>query len=110
MAQAARGAAVPAPGATADATAAAPASPSAAHSKAAPMLDERLGTGHGEREVAPTTQVAFERASDRPADIVRLRYDSRANLVASGVIRLPQRTPPTAPDPFPAPFVPDPKG
>ena len=71
------------------------------------LRDERLGTGHGEREYAPTTQTTFERASDRPADIVRLRYDSYANLLALGVIR--PRHAPAAPDPFPS-FVPDPKG
>ena len=71
--------------------------------------DERLGTGHGEREYAPTTQTRFERASERPAELVRLRYDSVENLVASGVIARPSRRP-AAPDPFPGAFVPDPKG
>jgi hypothetical protein len=83
-------------------TSAAPA-PSA---KAVPR-DERLGTGHGEREYAPTTQTRFERASDRPAEIVRLRYDSLENLLAAGVIPRPRRWP-AAPDPFPGAFVPDP--
>jgi hypothetical protein len=83
-------------------TAAAPAA------KAAGALrDERLGTGHGEREYAPTTHTSFERASERPAEIVRLRYDSVERLQASGVIR-PRRAPPS-PEPFPS-FVPDPKG
>ena len=100
--------------AAAEAKAAAPASPSADSSaalgKAAPMRDERLGTGHGEREYAPTTEVAFERASRQPAELVKLRYDSRANLVASGVIRLPRNPPSQSPDPFPSRFVPVPKG
>jgi hypothetical protein len=48
---------------------------------------ERLGTGHGEREHAPITHTAFERASNQPNEIVRVRYDSHANLVAMGVIR-----------------------
>jgi hypothetical protein len=88
---------------------AAPAAPSAAgETKArAPMRDERLGTGHGEREYAPTTQTIFERASERPNEVVRLRYDSYENLLASGVIR-PRRTQPV-PEPFPI-YVPDPKG
>jgi hypothetical protein len=60
---------------------------------AAPSRDERLGTGHGEREYAPTTQTTFERASERPAEIVRLRYDSVENLLASGVIPRPWRRP-----------------
>jgi hypothetical protein len=64
---------------------------------------DKLGTGHGEREYAPIGRTAFERASAQPAQIVQVRYDSHANLVASGVIR----TWPAVPDPFPG-FVPDP--
>jgi hypothetical protein len=83
----------------------APAAPAA---KAEGLLrDERLGTGHGEREFAPITRTAFERASERPDEIVRLRYDSVEKLVALGVIR-PRRAPPV-PEPFPG-FAPDPKG
>jgi hypothetical protein len=86
-------------------TGAAPAAPAA---KAEGQLrDERLGTGHGEREFAPITHTAFERASDRPDEIVQLRYDSVENLVALGVLR-PTRALP-APAAFPG-FVPDPKG
>jgi hypothetical protein len=70
--------------------------------------DERLGTGHGEREYAPTVRTAFERASERPAETARIRYDSADNLIALGVIR-PRRPAPVQPEPFPA-FVPDPKG
>ena len=66
---------------------------------------EKLGTGHGEREYSPTTQTTFERASSQPAEIVQVRYDSHANLVAAGVIGRPQ--PPAVPQPFPG-FVPDP--
>jgi hypothetical protein len=68
--------------------------------------DKKLGTGHGEREYSPTTQTAFERASSAPAEIVQVRYDSYANLLASGVI---QRARPATrqPDAFPS-FVPDP--
>ena len=71
------------------------------------LRDERLGTGHGEREYAPITHTAFERASDRPDEVVQLRYDSLQNLVALGVIR-PRRAP-AVPQPFPG-FVPDPNG
>ena len=86
----------------------------AAPATAAPPMRERdslakadkLGTGHGEREYSPTTQTTFERASSQPAEIVQVRYDSYANLVASGVIGRPR--PPAMPDPFPA-FVPDPR-
>ena len=67
---------------------------------------EKLGTGHGEREYSPTSQTAFERASSQPAEVVQVRYDSVANLMASGVIARP-RPLPRVPDPFPG-FVADP--
>jgi hypothetical protein len=67
---------------------------------------DKLGTGHGEREYSPTTQTTFERASAQPSEIVQVRYDSYANLLAAGVIGRPRA--PTVPDPFPA-FVPDPR-
>ena len=66
---------------------------------------EKLGTGHGEREYSPTTQTAFERASSQPTEVVQIRYDSYANLLASGVIGRPR--PPVVPQPFPG-FVADP--
>lgn len=68
--------------------------------------EKKLGTGHGEREYSPTSQTAFERASTQPAEVVQLRYDSYANLLASGVIARP-RPLPQLPDPFPG-FAPDP--
>jgi hypothetical protein len=68
---------------------------------------EKLGTGHGEREYSPTTQTTFERATAQPAEIVQVRYDSYANLVAAGVIGRPQ-PPAVVPQPFPG-FVPDPR-
>lgn len=71
--------------------------------------DERLGTGHGEREYAPTGLTTFVRASERPDEVVRVRYDSHDNLVALGVIR-PWRAAPLVPEPFPSRFVRDPKG
>ena len=90
----------------------APSAPSSAAAPPPPMADrdalakaEKLGTGHGEREYSPTTQTTFERASSQPAEIVQVRYDSYANLVAAGVIGRPQ--PPVMPQPFPG-FVPDP--
>ena len=67
---------------------------------------ERLGTGHGEREHSPITHTAFERASSQPNEIVRVRYDSYPNLVASGVIRAPELA--VEPQPF-ARFAPDPR-
>jgi len=68
---------------------------------------KKLGTGHGEREYSPTRYTEFERNSDTPDEIITIYYDSRASLVARGIIpsaRLPE------PTPFPANagFVPDP--
>ncbi len=86
---------------------AAPASPSMQHDRDAFAKQEnKLGTGHGEREYSPTTQTAFERASTQPAEIVQVRYDSYANLLAGGVIARP-RPVPHRPDAFPG-FAPDP--
>jgi hypothetical protein len=68
---------------------------------------ERLGTGHGEREYSPIERTAFERASTRPDEVVQVRYDSHANLVAAGVIAAPPPRRGWVPDPFPG-FVPDP--
>lgn len=69
--------------------------------------DERLGTGHGQREASRVSYTDFRRESSRPNEIIRIYYDSRANLVARGVIP-PYPTP--HPDPFPSRFVPDPWG
>ncbi len=91
---------------------AAPAAPSAqadrSPSAKSAVRDERLGTGHGEREYAPTTHTAFERASERPVEVVKIRYDSYPNLVAGGIVPRPRPAPPR-PEPFPG-FVPDPRG
>ncbi len=91
---------------------AAPAGAAAAPAPAEPRRKQeasRLGTGHGEREHAPTQYAAFERATRSPAEVVSLRYDSWTNLVARGVV---PRAPRYAdPQPFPGGrFVPDPKG
>jgi hypothetical protein len=73
-------------------------------SAALAQRSDKLGTGHGEREHSPIGRTSFERATAQPAEIVQVRYDSHANLVASGVI-VPRRA---VPDPFPG-FVPDPR-
>jgi len=71
--------------------------------------EERLGTGHGERESAPTRYTEFRRATSQPQEILTIRYDSRAQLVSQGVIR--EATPRLPdPQPFPGRFVPDPRG
>lgn len=88
--------------------AASPASP--AKSLAEPEKRVRqLGTGHGEREYSPTRYVDFERNSDTPDEIVTIYYDSRANLIARGIIPAP-RNPEPRPFPATAGFVPDPRG
>lgn len=66
-----------------------------------------LGTGHGEREHSVVTEVAFERASDTPDEVITLYYDTRENLLARGILPIGRpRT--TQPEPFPGRFVPDP--
>ena len=70
----------------------------------------RLGTGHGERETSHVGHTTFERRSTRPDDLIRIRYDSRDNLIAMGII--PTQAVPPRPNPFPggvAPgYAPDP--
>jgi hypothetical protein len=69
-----------------------------------------LGTGHGRHEHSPAVHVTFERATLDPAEVITLYYDSHANLVARGIIRVPVHGGPTPrPRPFPG-FVPDPWG
>lgn len=91
----------------ADSSLAGAAAPSATQSAPARRArQERLGTGHGEREYAHVDTTTFQRASRTPAETVAIWYDSYRNLVAKGVIRKPQR--PHEPQPFPNAFVPDP--
>jgi hypothetical protein len=71
---------------------------------------EKLGTGHGAREHAPTSHTEFRRASAWPAQTVKIYYDSAANLQAFGVIPRPRRYADPNPDPFPGQFAPDPRG
>src|SRR5215469_10928452 len=71
----------------------------------------KLGTGHGTRERSYVEFTDFTRANSQPNEIVRIRYDSRENLLALGII---PRAAPVAGDPNPFPgsslvhFVPDP--
>lgn len=81
------------------------AAPSPAAERANEAARQQLGTGHGERESAPVSYTGFERASARPAQLLTLRYDRRERLLAMGVIASP-----SAPQPFPLGFVPDPPG
>jgi hypothetical protein len=78
---------------------------------AAKSAEPSLGTGHGRRVDSQAQYVAFERASDQPDEIVRLRYERRERLAAMGVLPQPPRwMRPREPEPFPAAlsFVPDP--
>ncbi|MGL4233832.1 MAG: hypothetical protein ACRCWJ_20925 [Casimicrobium sp.] len=81
---------------------------------AAPQrAEESLGTGHGAREYDSVSRTTFERASSSPAEVIRIRYDSHANLVAMGVIRDHRYPHDRSPNPFPESYgqngyVPDP--
>ena len=72
---------------------------------------EKLGTAHGQRESSFVSHTNFARLQTQPNEIIRIRYDSRERLIASGVIREPVRHLPS-PDAFPesarASYVPDP--
>jgi hypothetical protein len=90
---------------------AAPVSPAPAKSESRSKEASRLGTGHGERLSAPTQYTEFRRASELPAEVITIYYNSRSNLLAQGIIPRPPSygasTP--VPNPFPGGFVPDPR-
>ena len=71
---------------------------------------QRIGTGHGQREWSPVGQTAFVRASTQPAQVTQLRYDSPDALAARGI--LPRHAPYWSqrrePEAFPGGFVADP--
>ena len=85
---------------------------SAAESEAAAdsIAQQRMGTGHGEREWSPVGQTHFQRASPRPAQASEIRYDEVRRLYAMGVIPRGHnfRQPYSAPRAFPDGFVADP--
>jgi len=74
-----------------------------------PQPAPKLGTGHGARESSVVSHTSFARLQAQPNEVIRIRYDSRENLIASGVIREPAEQ---YPNPFPqsgnASYVPDP--
>lgn len=82
-------------------------SPQARSNTAVRKAESQLGTGHGERISAPTQYTDFRRASDSPAEVISIYYDSYANLQARGII--PRNAQPGGPNPFPGGFVPDPR-
>lgn len=67
--------------------------------------EAQMGTGHGRHETSYAYHTSFERATSAPAQVITLHYDSRANLLARGILRGAT----TQPRPFPG-FVPDPRG
>ena len=72
---------------------------------------QEIGTGHGAREYAPTSETAFERLSSSPQQVIQLFYDTPQQLVARGI--MPRYyahhwSHEDAPQPFPIGFVPDP--
>ena len=64
-----------------------------------------LGTGHGEREDSVVHTVDFQRTSDTPDEVVTIYYDTRARLVAQGIL---PAAPVHAPQAFPGHYAPDP--
>jgi len=89
-----------------ESSAGAPASPES--DQALRKSEERLGTGHGEREKSQVRYTDFQRATSHPGQLVSIYYDSRAHLLARGIIPGPQHA---EPNPFPAlQFAPDPRG
>ena len=62
-----------------------------------------LGTGHGRSRTSHARYTSFERASEHPAQIVAIHYDTHRNLVRLGVLGSPRIA-----TPFPGSFVPDP--
>lgn len=86
-----------------------PTAEAAATTTPAPMPSPKLGTAHGERERSVVSHTQFVRKSERPDEIIRIRYDSHVNLVARGVIPSPSYLP--GPNAFPGSpmgYVPDP--
>lgn len=73
------------------------------------MPAPKLGTGHGQREDSYVSQTSFERLQSQPQEIITIRYDSRENLIAAGII---YERPSRVPNPFPNSdsfsYVPDP--
>lgn len=90
-------------------SAAARESETAADSAYGGIAQQRIGTGHGQREWAPVSRTEFVRASRSPAQVTQLRYDDPDNLAAIGVLPRPYRTPRNdGPDAFPGGFAADP--
>jgi hypothetical protein len=73
------------------------------------MPSPKLGTGHGQREDSYVSKTNFERLQSQPSEVITIRYDSRENLIAAGVIfERPGRTPNPFPNSDSLSYVPDP--
>lgn len=84
-----------------------------ASQRSTPQPTAKLGTAHGQRETSVVNSTTFERQSAQPDEVISIRYDSRANLLALGVIHAPhqQHVPsafPESPSAYAPNFVPDP--
>ena len=78
-----------------------------------PMAQQqRIGTGHGQREWAPVGRTSFVRDSTRPTQVTQLRYDSPDALAAMGILPrdYPHWSHRGSPQAFPGGFVADPPG
>lgn len=74
---------------------------------------QRIGTGHGQREWAPVSQATFVRASRHPAQVAQLRYDAPHALARRGIVPYPDApywSRHDHPQAFPGGFVADPPG
>lgn len=105
-------AAAPAPSAEAESSAANRSLSAGGLARPAPAPTAKLGTAHGQRETSVVSHTTFTRLQERPNEVISIRYDSRENLVASGVIR-EQPVRPPLPRAFPqsdnVSYVPDPR-
>ena len=95
----------------AESKAADPGASAARESVADSTVQQRMGTGHGQREWSPVSQTSFIRATRSPAQISELRYEDERRLIALGII--PRATPyylrgGTRPSAFPDGYVADP--
>jgi len=75
--------------------------------KSTASADGAIGTGHGERVVSASRTTEFRRATQEPGEIISIYYDTRAHLVALGIIPVSYYRG-ADPVPFPGNFVPDP--
>jgi len=77
---------------------------------AASVMQQSIGTGHGQRQWSPVGQTHFLRASRRPAQVTEVRYDDARQLALRGIVPQPPVASgwPNRPRAFPQGFVPDP--